>query len=91
VLDCVACFPTILCAFQIIFVIIYASITVLFFDNSLLTIPGRPQLATELLQSFLYKIQSHFALLARPCDHRTIDESGIQLCLSTHDLFCMLI
>jgi hypothetical protein len=30
------------------------------FDNSLLTIPGRPQLATELLQSFVYKIQNHF-------------------------------
>jgi protein-S-isoprenylcysteine O-methyltransferase Ste14 len=57
------CFGTILCAFQIIFLIFYASITVLFFDNSLLTIPGRPQLATELLQSFLYEIQNHFVYL----------------------------
>ena len=40
--------------------IFYASITVGFsFDNSLLTIPGRPQMATELLQSFLYKITLH--------------------------------
>jgi protein-S-isoprenylcysteine O-methyltransferase Ste14 len=36
----------------------------LFFDNSLLTIPGRPQLAMELLQSFLYKIQNHFVYLS---------------------------
>ena len=49
-----------MCAFQIIFLIFYASITVFFFDNSLLTIPGRPQLAMELLQSFRYKIQNHF-------------------------------
>jgi hypothetical protein len=42
------------------FLIFYASVTVFFSDNSLLTIPGRPQLATELLQSFLYKIQNHF-------------------------------
>jgi hypothetical protein len=35
----------------------------LFFDNSLLTIPGRPQLATELLLSFLYEIQNHFVYL----------------------------
>ena len=48
-------------SFSNIFLIFYASITVFFFDNSLLIIPGRPQLATELLQSFLYKIQNHFA------------------------------
>ena len=32
----------------------------LFFDNSLLIIPGRSQLITELLHSFLYKIQIQF-------------------------------
>ena len=48
-------------SFSNILLIFYASITVFFFDNSLLTIPGRPQLARELLQSFLYKIQNHFA------------------------------
>ena len=47
-------------SFSNMFLIFYASITVLFFDNSLLKIPGRPQLATELLQSFLYKIQIQF-------------------------------
>ena len=37
--------------------------SIIFFDNSLLTIPGRPQLAMELLQSFRYKIQNHFVYL----------------------------
>jgi len=51
---------TIMCNFQIIFYIFYASITVFFFDNSLLTSPGPQQLATELLQSFLIRIQNYF-------------------------------
>ena len=51
-----------------------------------------PWMRRSLYPHILWHLEKLYCkAIACPCDHHTIDEPGIQLCRSTHDLFCMLI